>query len=91
MPAGMIFPQEAGTVPDAAGIMERDFKKFTGINDSINLSGGLAITDERVAFYKTAEIAEGEEKGQECRKKSRLSLFGYALSWEEISGGEYRG
>ncbi len=72
------------------------FKKFTGDNPSISISGGMVIAGSKYPIYRMAEEAgDAEEKGKspvdrdgtrassEIKPKDGFSLFGYdGLSWE---------
>lgn len=70
---------------DAASLIYSDFRSYTGYNSDITLSGGLAIVDERVAFYRVAEAAGEEEKRAKSNGRDSLSIFGHPLKWHEIT------
>lgn len=69
---------------DAACLIYSDFKKYTGYNPDLTLSGGLTITDEKVAFYRIAEAAGKEEKKAKSNERDSLSIFGFPLKWHEV-------
>ena len=70
---------------DAANFIYADFRRYTGYNSDITLSGGLAITDEKVAFYRMAEAAGIEEKRAKSNDRDSFSIFGNPLKWHEVS------
>jgi len=63
------------------------FTEFTGENDSLTLSGGLIIADEKMAFYKLAGMAGEAEDKAKSDGRNRLCLFGMTFPWEQIKGG----
>lgn len=64
--------------------INHDFNRFTGNNDSLSLSGGLVIADEKLAFYKLAEMAGEAEDKAKNDGRDRLCLFDRTFPWTSI-------
>lgn len=71
-------------VVEAASAINLDFQKYTGRNPDITLSGGIVVADERVAFYRLAELAASAEDRAKEAGRNRLYLLGAVLTWEEV-------
>ena len=69
--------------------IQNDFTVFTGGNNSLSLSGGLAVADEKMAFYKLADLAGDAEDKAKSDGRNRLCLFGMSFPWDRVksSGG----
>lgn len=72
------------SVLEAARAIYHDFRKYTGDNPDITLSGGLVVSDEKVALYKLADLAGAAEAGAKDGGRDRLALFGGVLTWQEL-------
>lgn len=70
-------------VLEAALVIDRDFRRYTGQNPSITVSAGLVAVDEKTAFYRLADLAGREEERAKEEGRNRVSLMGYTLTWEE--------
>lgn len=58
------------------------FKKWTAYNNSINISGGIIITNPKFPIGKAALMADDElEKSKDCGR-DKITLFNQVLSWE---------
>ena len=64
--------------------IQKDFTAFTGANNSLSLSGGLIIADEKMAFYKLADLAGDAEDKAKDDGRNRLCLFNMSFPWERI-------
>ena len=64
--------------------IQKDFTAFTGANSSLSLSGGLIIADEKMAFYKLADLAGDAEDKAKDEGRNRLCLFNMSFPWERI-------
>ncbi len=73
------------SVLDVAWMIYADFKRYTGYNPHISLSGGYVLVDEKMAFYRMAEAAGSEEKRAKDNGRDSLALFGHALKWSSIN------
>lgn len=63
------------------------FTKWTCKNDSISISGGLAVVPPKFPLLKAAILSENEEKNAKKhvyndRKKNAFSIFGYSFEWD---------
>lgn len=65
------------------------FKEWTCNNDSINLSGGISIVNNKFPIGKSAIMADEYLEASKSCGKNMLTLFGETVPWETI--GEYKG
>lgn len=62
----------------------RNFREYTGQNDNITLSAGIAITKPRFPLYRAVAIANKYlEKSKEFGK-NRITLFDTTITWQEF-------
>ena len=64
--------------------IQKDFTTFTGGNRSLTISGGLIIADEKIAFYKLADMAGDAEGRAKSDGRNRFCLFGSSYAWEHV-------
>lgn len=69
---------------EAAWAINDDFRRYTGNNPDITISGGVVVSHEKVAFYKLADLAADEESGAKDAGRNRLCCFGFPLKWDEL-------
>jgi CRISPR/Cas system-associated protein Cas10 (large subunit of type III CRISPR-Cas system) len=85
-------------IPQLAMDIRRAFRRFTGYNASITISGGIAIEERKYPLYRAAENAhnalldakryERGGKGGLKRRKDALSFLGKILEWDEMEIAE---
>jgi CRISPR-associated protein Csm1 len=67
--------------------IREDFKEWTCQNQSLTISGGIAIVTPKFPISKSADIAKGAEKYSknyyfDGKKKNAITLFGTSLNWD---------
>ena len=62
------------------------FRKYTGWNPDITLSGGISINDVKYPLYQAAEDSGDAEKAAKGNGRDSLGLFGENFKWSEWLG-----
>lgn len=73
---------------DAAVAVWGEFCRYVGGNPDVTLSAGIAVVDERAAFYRAVEEAKQEEKKAKNEGRDRLGALGLTLPWRDVAGEE---
>jgi len=73
---------------DAAFAVWSEFCRYVGRNPDVTLSAGIAVVDERAAFYRAVEEAKKEEKNAKKDGRDRLGALGLTLQWRDVAGEE---
>ena len=59
-----------------------EFKKWTACNNSINISGGIVLINQKFPIGKAAIMADTElEKSKDCGR-NKITVFNQVLSWQ---------
>lgn len=69
---------------DAAFAVWDEFRRFVGGNPDMTLSAGIAVVDERLAFYRAAAEAADAERQAKTLGRGRLSALDITLTWSEV-------
>lgn len=79
---------------DLAKAIRDKFKEFTAYNPNINISAGLAVTQNKTPMWMMAEAANEELEKSKKKKhiannknkqvKDRFTVFGATMRWEEV-------
>ena len=73
---------------EAAYQIHGDFRRYTGHNPSLTLSGGLTVADEKIPLYRLAEMAgQGEQKAKDNGRDS-FAFSHWAFKWDKVGGRE---
>lgn len=81
-------------VIDFAEDLQKAFKDYCQNvlkDESLSISGGIAIVNEKFPIAKTAEMAgEAEDAAKKYRKeKNAFNMFGESVAWDAEKGFEY--
>lgn len=66
-----------------AGDIRQKFKQWTCNNDSINLSGGIAIVSPKFPIGKAVDMAEEYLEASKSCGKDKITVFGEVVSWDD--------
>lgn len=63
--------------------LRSEFKKWTCDNDSINISGGIAIVNGKFPIGKAVEIADNNLSNSKKAGKNKITLFNEIFEWDD--------
>lgn len=66
----------------------KSFRKYTGNNPQITLSGGISLANPKYPLYQSADESGNAESNAKGNGKDSLGLFGEVFKWHEWLGKE---
>ncbi len=67
-------------------LLQKEFKRFAGNNETISISGGIALASKKLPVKNIAHNAEEylDYSKSKDSKKNKITLFGCAVSWNKF-------
>lgn len=73
---------------EAAFQINGDFRRYTGYNPSLTISGGLTVAEEKTPLYRLAEMAGEVEQRAKDNGRDSFAFFRWAFKWDEVGKRE---
>ena len=72
-----------------AGVLQREFSRYTGRNPDLTLSAGYVQVKPRYPIQRLAELVDQAEHAAKDAGRNRICAFGQVMEWTSSQGNSF--